>query len=125
MKKLFGFLMVGLAFTALQVAMVADAHAFSTQDIKPGLTMDQMVGTVGGAITSSSEVKKMERAYMVHNKQCAKIEDRDERTNCLNQVPTPQEVEQARAAYDACMRDAGQNSNAVRQCSDMGDEGGN
>ena len=31
---------------------------------------------------------------MVHNKQCAKIEDRDERTNCLNQVPTPQEVEQ-------------------------------
>ena len=62
---------------------------------------------------------------MVHNKQCAKIEDRDERTNCLNQVPTPQEVEQGQAAYDACLRDAGKNSNAVRQCWDMGDEGGN
>ena len=38
---------------------------------------------------------------MVHNKQCAKIEDRDERTNCLNQIPTPQEVEQGQAAFDA------------------------
>ena len=128
MKKLFGFLMVGLAFTALQVAMVADAHAFSTQDIKPGLTMDQMVGTVGGAITSSSEVKKMERvmeyAYMVHNKQCAKIEDKDGRTNCLNATPTRQEIEQGRAEYDACVQDAGQSRNAQMQCSDIGDIGG-
>ena len=46
MKKLFGFLMVGLAFTALQVAMVADAHAFSTQDMGVGLKMKDMIDTV-------------------------------------------------------------------------------
>ena len=53
MKKLFGFLMVGLAFTALQVAMVADAHAFSAKDTGVGLKMKDMIGTVA-PITGNS-----------------------------------------------------------------------
>ena len=66
----------------------------------------------------------MDYAYMVHNKQCAKIEDSDGRTNCLNATPTPQEIEQGRAEYDACVQDAGQSRNAQMQCSDIGDVGG-
>ena len=128
MKKLFGFLMVGLAFTALQVAMVADAHAFSTQqDMGVGLKFKDMADTVV-PVTANSAVKEMERvmdyAYMVHNKQCAKIEDSDGRTNCLNATPTPQEIEQGRAEYDACVQDAGQSRDAQMQCSDIGDVGG-
>ena len=127
MKKLFGFLMVGLAFTALQVAMVADAHAFSTQDMGVGLKFKDMVDTVIPE-KQNSATREMERvmdyAYMVHNKQCAKIEESDGRTNILNATPTPQEIEQGRAEYDACVQDAGQSRNAQMQCSDIGAVGG-
>ena len=89
MKKLFGFLMVGLAFTALQVAMVADAHAFSTQDMGVGLKFKDMADTVV-PVTANPAVKEME-----HKVQCAKIEDSDERTNCLQEIPTGQSLRNA------------------------------
>ena len=93
MKKLFGFLMVGLAFTALQVAMVADAHAFSTQDMGVGLKFKDLADTVV-PVTANPAVKEME-----HKVQCAKIEDSDERTNCLNdlaqEIPTGQSLRNA------------------------------
>ena len=113
MKKLFGFLMVGLAFTALQVAMVADAHAFSTQDMGVGLKFKDLADTVV-PVTANPAVKEME-----HKVQCAKIEDSDERTNCLQEIPTSQEREQAHAAHSACILEA-RGAEAVEQCnSDM------
>ena len=92
-EKIIWFLMVGLAFTALQVAMVADAHAFSTQDMGVGLKFKDLADTVV-PVTENPAVKEME-----HKVQCAKIEDSDERTNCLNdlaqEIPTGQSLRNA------------------------------
>ena len=91
MKKLFGFLMVGLAFTALQVAMVADAHAFSPkQGIGQGLKFGDLVGATA-TISGGSEAA------------CAKTEDTEDFIKCRARNDRRPQV---RAAYDACIRDA-------------------